>query len=164
VRNIADIVPFIDEAVREKFLGNISAPDPNGCTHWLGAIMSAGYGIVSVNRRSRLCHRVAYIIEHGSIAAGMLVCHRCDVRSCCNPKHLFLGSSVDNAVDMMQKGRARGTAPFLSAETVGYIRRMRQSGWSCAKIARKIQAGRGVVWQADTGKTYAHIPMTAGTQ
>lgn len=52
----------------------------------------------------------------------MLVCHRCDVRPCVRPEHLFLGTPRDNVVDMMVKGRgptgAQRVEAVLSAENV----------------------------------------------
>src|SRR5947199_536257 len=36
----------------------------------------------------------------------MQVLHRCDIRQCVRPGHLFLGTHADNMNDMAQKGRA----------------------------------------------------------
>lgn len=35
----------------------------------------------------------------------MQVLHHCDVRSCINPAHLFLGTNADNVADKIAKGR-----------------------------------------------------------
>lgn len=32
--------------------------------------------------------------------------HSCDVRCCCNPQHLSLGSRLENLSDMRKKGRS----------------------------------------------------------
>lgn len=87
-----------------------SIPEPNsGCILWLGAVDKWGYG--RIGRRefgySSLVHRLSYQHSRGLIPSGMLVCHRCDVPSCINPAHLFLGTHADNMADMARKGRVR---------------------------------------------------------
>jgi len=44
-------------------------------------------------------------IEDGPIPNGINVLHTCDNPPCCNPKHLFRGTQLDNMRDKVQKGR-----------------------------------------------------------
>lgn len=51
-------------------------------------------------------HRFSYLAYRGPIPEGLCVLHRCDVRRCVNPEHLFLGTQKENLQDMSRKGRA----------------------------------------------------------
>jgi hypothetical protein len=80
-------------------------PEPNsGCWLWLGGTDRLGYGKVNVQGHF-LAHRLAYAETHGDIPEGLLVLHKCDVPSCVNPDHLYIGDDQDNMNDMAARGR-----------------------------------------------------------
>lgn len=97
---------------------------PDACWEWQGARNRQGYGIASVRGvRASSSHRIAYILEHGSIAAGMLIRHyTCDNPPCCNPSHLREGTSADNAQDRVDKNRASRGASHAAAIRRGWER------------------------------------------
>lgn len=74
---------------------------PDACWIWRGLSNRTGYGRYS----QQVASRVSWVMAHGPIPDGLLVCHHCDNPPCVNPSHLFLGSHLDNLRDSMRKGR-----------------------------------------------------------
>lgn len=84
--------------------------DPYDCWEWTGATIGRGYGTIKRTdrprtKREQLTHRTMWIETIGPIADDLLVLHHCDNPPCCNPRHLFLGTKKDNAIDAYEKGR-----------------------------------------------------------
>lgn len=82
-----------------------------GCLIWLGGTTN-GYGAIRTNWKFEYTHRLAWQLKNGPIPDGMYVCHRCDIRCCVNPDHLFIGTYLDNIKDMISKGRNKSIAGF----------------------------------------------------
>ncbi|MHB8742598.1 MAG: HNH endonuclease signature motif containing protein [Sulfuricaulis sp.] len=89
-----------------RFWSKVEKSD--GCWLWRGAIIPKGYGYFHVGGRlgqNLGAHRVSWRITNGEIPKGMFVLHKCDVRNCVRPEHLWLGTAMDNTKDMVAKGR-----------------------------------------------------------
>ena len=83
----------------------IIVPELGPCWLWQGGTQSKGYGTISLYGQNHLVHRVMLLIVAGALEEDTYACHRCDVRTCCRPQHLFPGTPMDNHLDMRQKGR-----------------------------------------------------------
>lgn len=98
--NRPQFYPTADEI--QAFWANVFK-SPTGCWHWIGSFNSKNYGQLQVNGKRVATHRLSWIIRHGFVPHGLFVCHKCDVKSCVNPDHLFLGTPLDNTRDFEAK-------------------------------------------------------------
>ena len=101
-----------DESLTAAFMNRLAFGWPGHCWFWTGSRSEIGYGMFAAARTSYGCpevtaHRISWYLHNGPIPEGLKVLHRCDVRSCVNPEHLFLGTQMDNVRDCIQKGRFR---------------------------------------------------------
>lgn len=98
-------MPFPKTPIPIRFWQLVDKQD--SCWIWIGHRQGRGYGYFRPNQpKGMLAHRMAYILTYGAIPKGKLICHRCDVKLCVNPKHLFCGTQKQNSIDMVLKKRA----------------------------------------------------------
>lgn len=127
----------------------------DGCWHWQGRKSLKGYGAFWYKRKHYTAHRASYALLVGAIPEGLMVCHRCDVRDCVNPSHLFLGTNQDNMEDMKAKGR-QGQAK-LDKDRVATIRSLYYTGsYSYADLADLFAVTRSNIGCIVRGVSWNH--------
>ncbi len=141
-----------------------------GCLEWHGYKDVYGYGVLLVSidgvKKNKKAHRLSYEQTHGDIGEGKLVCHKCDVRNCIEPTHLFLGTAADNNKDMMNKGRYRsGGKPHygeknpkakLTRLQVDSIKVLFKYGITQKQIANSLSMHKSSIQRIASGKNWVN--------
>jgi HNH endonuclease len=153
--------------VREtNFWRRVDKRTPAECWNWQGTLTYKGYG--QLGTRGQI-HRYAWEIANGEIPKDLYVLHTCDNRKCVNPGHLFLGTALDNARDMVKKGRhvaqilprVFGEGHYqakLSEKEVLEIREMRRTtGLSLRLIGLKFGVSAKHVLRIVNGVNWSHL-------
>jgi hypothetical protein len=141
----------------QRFWGKVDK-DANGCWLWTAGTGRDGYGKFSFGYKTIMAHRMAYELVCGEIPIGMKVLHSCDVRSCVNPRHLFLGTNDDNSKDMVRKGRqAKGERAHNVKLTAHDIVAIRECKLPQATTAKQYGVTQAAISLIVVRKNWKHI-------
>lgn len=156
-----------DNTFWERFWSKVNIGSDDECWEWKARRNYKGYGQFQVRAaRPASAHRVAYALLHADhlLTKEDLVCHTCDNRACCNPRHLFLGSPQTNMDDMIAKGRQRhppcfGEANNFSRLTENDVRSIRElfGKVPTGQLAKTYNIHRDNIYHIVKGKTWKHI-------
>ncbi len=112
-------------------------PHLGQCWVWTAYLNKWGYGRIYAgypSTRMILSHNASWILHHGPIPEGKIICHHCDNPACVHPKHIWPGTHAENSHDRDDKGRqvapkgeAQGQSK-LTAQQVLEIRRLYSAG------------------------------------
>jgi hypothetical protein len=151
---------------RNPFWNNINKQGPlhpvlrTRCWLWVTKIDSDGYGRLGTRR----AHRISWELANGQIPEDKWVLHKCDVRNCVRPSHLFLGSNQDNIADMVKKGRARkasgeahGNSKLHRADIIT-IRKLYANGTlNLRELGEKYKVTRPAIGSIVSGRTWGEV-------
>lgn len=165
----------------DRFWSKVKIGDPHECWEWTASVAKAGYGQFMFSGRPHSAHRISKILTTGIWPeSSTFACHKCDNQKCCNPDHLFWGSSGDNSRDAAAKGRtwhppktqidrahaklavdfAEGKIPVYARFSAGEVRDIRAryaSGESQVSIARAYSTVQSTIQKVVTFASYKGV-------
>jgi hypothetical protein len=74
------------------------------CWLWTGSLFKQGYARLYFKGKRLKGHRVSYELYKGPIPNGLYICHKCNVKHCVNPQHLYAGTQANNMQDVLKAG------------------------------------------------------------
>lgn len=163
LRNLRSGDGKMKQDVVQRFLSKVQKG--KGCWKWLSATIQNGYGVFYLNGKTEYAHRLAWEMKNGPIPAGKEICHSCDIKTCVNPRHMFLGTRQDNMQDAISKGRfCSGTKSHLHKLTDEQVIEIRRTysrpsyGKSNAKeLAAHYNINRGMIENIVAGRNWKHL-------
>jgi len=144
-----------DDCIVQRVLRGADV-DSNGCMIWRGSISTGGYARINWHGLNWNATRALWTGMHGAIGEGLCILHRCDVRRCVNPDHLFVGTLSDNSQDMVRKGRAPMGTARLTPEQVNAIRAA-PSSISLVKLGEVYGVGQTAIFNIRAGLSWRHL-------
>ncbi len=159
--------PVLTAKQISRFWSRIAKGEPDACWPWLRCSDSRshgvhrdreGYGVVRFNGINYRAHTIARWLATGEWPTGLKTLHRCpgkDNPSCCNPRHLYLGTQADNVQDSLLKGQRRKKH---TAAVILEVRRLHATGlFSLHELSRRFQIERHYLTDVINRKYWKHI-------
>lgn len=146
----------------QRLLTKVKVDPESSCWLWLGALKPNGYPDFWFNGDTGTGHRAAMILLKNIDPGENFVCHRCDIKKCINPEHLFIGTAKENQTDMTIKGRGRfgsraGSAK-LTDQLVIKIRKLYSARrFTQYELASMFGVSQHAICSVVRGRTWAHL-------
>jgi len=133
----------------------------DGCWFWKLSTFKSGYGMVRVNKRNLLAHRFCWEAIVGPIPDGAVLCHRCDRKLCCNPQHLYVGTTQTNADDAIRARSLLGSrhprARFTEAQVRAVRKEHARGGVTYLQLAERYGVSSGTIGALVRGQNWRHV-------
>lgn len=137
------------------------------CWIWKGFKDKYGYGVIKVKGKFYKAHRLSFMLFNGEIPEGLLICHKCNIRDCVNPEHIYAGTGSDNQKDAVKAGTSNfiknkqtGSNNYgakLNEEQVKEIKKLIKQEFRLSDIASLFKVTRRAIGHIKSGRNWKHV-------
>lgn len=147
---------------RCQLLSKVNMGAADACWLWKPPPAVNGYGQMNAAGQIRSAHHMMWELWNGRpVPKGFQLRHTCDVRRCCNPNHLLVGTAKENIQDMIERGNFHHGENHCHAirtnAEVTEMRRLFAAGMSQAAIARRYGVRSSYVWRIVNRKIWRYV-------
>lgn len=145
-----------DEYRHQRFWPKVKIGLLTECWEWLGAKNVWGYGTFAWGSgRNVNASRAAWLLTKGAIPEGQDVLHTCNNKLCCNSRHMYLGTDVENSRDRIEAGtQGIGTSHRVGPDIAEQIRKRRAEGAKFRELCREFGISHTTVSMILNGRSY----------
>lgn len=143
------------ERTRPRFEAKVRK-EPNSCWCWMGSKNKDGRGSASIKGLRIYASHLAWMIYRGEeVPKGKSLCHTCDIPTCVNPEHLYVGTQANNMQDVWDRNRrprlrgSKSPNSRISEQIVSSLREEYVSGKrgrGTRALARKYGISKSQAW------------------
>lgn len=157
----------LSESFPARFWAKVHKTD--GCWLWTAPVTGEGYGRIwsGSGKIHFLAHVGSWMLHFGPVPpyrpCGIHVLHKCDVRHCVNPVHLWLGTDMDNCRDRDTKGRgvwhkgeSSHSAKLTEAEVLEIIR-LHAQGRTQVELGPIFGVTKHAIWRIVHGRNWKYL-------
>lgn len=156
------------EEIFNYVLDNTDVNPDTWCWEYRGNTSKTGYGVLYADDSSHRTHRVVYQYLYRKVSPPYMLCHICNNPKCCNPDHLYEGTTKENERDSILAGTSifynidqqgdKNINSVLTDKVVIEARRLaKNTNMSHGDIADKLSQVRRTLSRAITGESWAHL-------
>lgn len=88
----------------------------NGCYEVNCHTHGSGYKYINIKDKKVATHRIMFYYTNSNVDESMIIRHKCNNKSCCNPDHLECGSCRDNLIDIKREEMKRFKNVYIDSD------------------------------------------------
>ena len=148
----------------DRFWSNVDIGKPRECWPWKRSKHTSGYGQVGIRidgtPRVMKAHKVAWEMRNNRRLAPLSRArHTCGNKLCCNPRHVYIVTTIEQSQLTIEETYARGEKHGHAKlkERQALIIKYRLNALTTREIADAFSISRNAVWDIRNNKTWRHI-------